>query len=160
MLTFPPTIKVTKVKASDHQKQEIISLSFPKPVVLPHPGYLSTRFSNWHPGVDIASGIGIHIHPITSGTVEEVNHGLWGYGNHIIISHTGGFKSLYGHMSKIYAKEGQQVTPENILGEVGMSGQTSGPHTHLEITKDGNYIDPLTILPEISDMPYLAQSRK
>lgn len=153
MLTFPPTIKVTKVKASDHQKQEIISLSFPKPVVLPHPGYLSTRFSNWHPGVDIASGLGMHVHAITSGIVEEVKYGLWGYGNHIIISHAFGFKSLYGHLGKMFVKIGQKVSSENILAEVGMSGATSGPHTHLEIQKDGNYIDPLTILPEIPNMP-------
>lgn len=151
MLTFPPTIKSSAVYAQE-QKQEIIAQSFPKPLILPHLGYLSTKFSRWHPGVDIATGLGMHIHPITSGTVEEVNYGLWGYGNHIIISHPGGFKSLYGHLGKMFVKIDQIVSSENILGEVGISGATSGPHTHLEIQKDGNYIDPLTILPEISAM--------
>ncbi len=157
---FPPVKPATVLAQESEQKQEIIASSFPQPISLPHPGYLSTKFSRWHPGIDIAAGLGMPIHPITTGVVEEVNHGFLGYGNYVIISHTGGFKSLYGHMSKIYVKEGQTVSSENILGEVGMSGQTSGPHTHLEITKDGNYIDPLTILPGIADMPKEEYLRK
>ena len=50
---------------------------------------------------------------------------------------------------KIYVKANQKVNSDNILGEVGLTGFTSGPHTHLEITHNGNYIDPQTILPEI-----------
>lgn len=151
--SFPP-IKPSFVRAdSQQQTVEIIASSFPQPVVLPHPGYLSASFSRWHPGVDIATGLGMPIHPITEGLVEEVNYGFWGYGNHVIISHDNGFKSLYAHMGKIYTKQGQQVTSENIIGEVGLTGHTSGPHTHLEILKDGNYIDPLTILPEVPTMP-------
>lgn len=149
MFNFPPVKQAQVLAANNEQRQEIIASSFPQPVTLPHPGYLSTRFSRWHPGVDIATGLGMPVHPITTGVVEEVNFGFWGYGNHVIISHAGGFKSLYGHMGKIYVKKGQEVTSSSTLGEVGLSGQTSGPHTHLEITHQGDYIDPLTILPEI-----------
>ncbi|MBI2040127.1 M23 family metallopeptidase [Candidatus Microgenomates bacterium] len=151
-LTFPP-VRLSTSFAQNQVQDGIIASSFPQPVVLPHPGYLSTSFSRSHPGVDIAAGLGMPIHPITAGTVEQVNFSFWGYGNHLIISHTEGFKSLYGHMGRIYIKKGQEVRSENIIGEVGLSGFTSGPHTHLEITKDGNYINPLTILPEIPDMP-------
>lgn len=152
--TFPP-VKSSHVYAQDQdlQKDEVIASSFPQSVMLPHPGFLSNKFSSWHPGVDIATELGMPIHPITSGVVEEVNFGFWGYGNHVIISHPQGFKSLYGHMGKIYAQKGQAVRSEDIIGEVGLSGFTSGPHTHLEVTHDGNYINPLTILPEIPDMP-------
>ena len=52
-------------------------------------------------------------------------------------------------MGKIYVSIGQEVTTESILGQVGLTGQTSGPHTHLEITYNGKYIDPQTILPDI-----------
>ena len=93
------------------------------------------------------------VRSITEGEVIEVNFNLWGYGNHIVILHSNGFKSLYGHLGRIFTKIGQKVATETTLGEVGMSGWTSGPHTHLEITHDGIYIDPLTILPEISYLP-------
>ena len=150
---FPP-IEQSRVQAQEQaQSQEIIAKSFPQPVILPHPGYLSTRFSSYHPGIDIPTGLGMPIHPITAGVVEQVNMGFWGYGNHVIISHPDGFKSLYGHMGRVYAKAGESVTSENIIGDVGMTGNTSGPHTHLEITHNGAYIDPLTIIPELPTMP-------
>lgn len=149
-----PPVKSSLVSASEQeQKQEIIALSFPKPLSLPHPGYLSTRFSAWHPGIDIAAGLGMPVHPITTGVVDEVEFSFWGYGNYVTISHLNGFKSLYGHMGKIYVKKGQTVTSQTILGAIGMTGHTSGPHTHLEIQKEGKYIDPQTLLPEIPDFP-------
>lgn len=148
-----PPFRQSEVLAETTQKEEIVSKAFVAPIVLPHPGYISTPFSNWHPGVDIASGLGIPIHPITSGTVEEVNFGFFGYGNSILISHPGGYKSLYAHMGRVYAKKGLLVNSDNIIGEVGMTGNTSGPHTHLEIIKDGRYINPTTILPPISEQP-------
>lgn len=148
-----PPLKESTVMAETAQKEEIISQAFVAPVVLPHPGYLSTRFSNWHPGVDIASGLGMPVYPITSGTIEEVNYGFFGYGNNILISHPGGYKSLYAHLGRISAKKGQLVNSDNIIAEVGLTGHTSGPHTHLEVTKDGQYIDPLTILPSLANYP-------
>lgn len=141
------------VHAQEEQKHQVSSAAFSQPVNLPHPGYLSTRFSAYHPGVDIAAGLGMPIHAITSGTVEEVNFGIFGYGNHIIISHNDGFKSMYAHIGKMYVIKGQAITTDTILGEIGLSGRTSGPHTHLELTHNGRYIDPLTILPELRNYP-------
>lgn len=156
--TFPP-IKKSIVHAQDEpasrgeQKQEIIASSFPEPINLPHPGYLSARFSAFHPGVDIASGLGMPIHPIYSGVVEDTIYDVFAYGHHVIIDHQNGYKSLYAHMGRVYIKKGDKVTPASIIGEVGLTGHTSGPHTHLEITKNESYIDPLTILPQIPNMP-------
>ena len=151
MLTFPPTIKLPHAFASEklEQKSEILASSFPTPVILPHPGYLSTKFSNHHLGIDIATDLGMPIHPITTGTVSEVGTHFFGLGNYVLVTHDNGFKSKYAHMGKIFVKKGQPVSSENILGEVGLSGQTSGPHTHLEVTRSGQYLDPQTILPEI-----------
>ncbi len=151
--TFPPVKRAVVHAQEDVQKEEIIASSFPEPVTLPHPGYLSTHFSSFHPGIDIASGLGMPIHPITSGVVEDTIYDLFGYGHHVIINHQNGFKSLYAHMGRVYVKKGDKVTSANIIGEVGLTGHTSGPHTHLEVTKSGQYIDPLTILPAISDVP-------
>jgi len=151
--TIPP-IKRSVAKASYQQQEgEVIAQSFSKPLVLPHPGYLSTRFSSWHPGIDIATGLGMPIHPIVDGEISDVKRDFFGLGTYVTVSHQNGFKSLYAHMGKVYVKIGDKVTSENTLGEVGLTGRTSGPHTHLEVTSNGNPIDPQALLPEIPDMP-------
>lgn len=154
VLDLPP-IRQAIIEADETgvQKIEVISDSLPEAISLPHPGYLSTKFSFYHPGVDIATGLGMPVHPIASGTVEEVIYGLWGLGHHVIITHKAGIRSIYGHMGRVYVKKGQPVATTNTLGEVGMTGRTSGPHTHLEITKNGQYINPLTILPKVPEFP-------
>lgn len=159
LLGYYPTFSYPPIKRSQvfaqvqEQKGEIVANSFAKPLNLPHPGYLSTKFSSWHPAIDIAAGLGMPIHPITDGLVNEVGFDIFGLGNYVVVSHENGFKSKYAHLGKVYIRKGGRVTSENILGEVGLTGHTSGPHTHLEITHNGNYVDPQTLLPEIPDMP-------
>ncbi len=155
VLTFPQ-VKFSHALAEEKQIQtdRIESSSFPQPVILPHPGYLSTRFSAYHPGVDIASGLDMPIHPINPGTIREAGRDFFGLGNFITVTHPNGFESRYAHLGVIYVKVGDEVTEESMLGKVGLTGNTSGPHTHLEITFQGKYIDPQTILPEIPPMPY------
>ena len=148
-LSYPPVKRSQVLAQSLEQKGVVVASSFDKPLILPHPGYLSTRFSNWHPGIDIASGLGMPIHPILDGLIEAVGHDIFGLGNYVIVTHENGFKSKYSHLGKIFAKVGQIVSSENILGEVGLTGHTSGPHTHLEITRNGQYLDPQKLLPEI-----------
>ena len=153
-----PPVKKSLVLASykatgQEQKGEIVAESFSKPLVLPHPGYLTTRFSTWHPGIDIATGLGMPIRPITNGEVSGIGRDFWGLGNYVIITHQNGFKSKYAHMGKVYVKVGDQVSQENTLGEVGLTGHTSGPHTHLEITRNDSYVNPQALLPEIPNMP-------
>ncbi len=162
---YYPTFGIPPIKRSfvlantQEQKGEIISDAFSQPVILPHPGYLSTRFSIFHPGIDIAAGLGMPVHPITAGVVEDTGTDFFGLGKYVVISHEKGYKSKYAHLGKIYVKADQEVTTENILGEVGLTGHTSGPHTHLEVTYNGRYIDPLTILPEIPDMPKIVATK-
>lgn len=151
--SIPPVRKSLVHAAYQEEKGEIISQSFSKPLVLPHPGYLSTQFSSYHPGIDIATGLGMPIHPITEGVVNETGHDFWGLGNFVVVTHQNGFKSKYGHMGRIFVKKGDRVTSENILGEVGLTGHTSGPHTHLEVTRNDNYVNPQALLPEIPNMP-------
>ncbi len=149
---FPPIKRAVVQASTQEQKGEVIANSFSKPLILPHPGYLSTRFSIWHPGIDIATGLSMPIHPVIDGEVIQVGRDFFGLGNYVEVQHEDGFKSKYGHMGKIYVKTGDKITQENMLGEVGLTGHTSGPHTHLEITHNGNYIDPQALLPEIPAM--------
>lgn len=147
--SIPPVKQASAHAATQEQKGEVIADSFQKPVILPHPGYLSSKFSSWHPAIDIAAGLGIPIHPITGGIVEGAGTDFFGLGKFVVVVHPKGFKSKYAHMETIYVNVGQEVTSENMLGEVGLTGHTSGPHTHLEVTYNGKYIDPQTILPDI-----------
>ncbi len=157
-----PPIKQSLVQAASlqEQKNEVVSASFSKPLVLPHPGYLSTRFSAWHPGIDVATGLGMPIHPITEGVVTEKGTDFFGLGNYIVVSHQNDFKSKYAHMGKVFVKIGDKVSSDNILGEVGLTGHTSGPHTHLEITHNGIFVDPQKLLPELDDMPIADLAKK
>lgn len=159
LLGYYPSISIPPIKYSSAYAHEMVEIgeiipqSFSKPLILPHPGYLSTKFSSFHPGIDIAIGLGMPIHPIIDGIVSDTGFDIFGLGNYVEVTHENGFKSKYAHMGKVYVKKGSKVTSENILGEVGMTGKTSGPHTHLEITLDGVPIDPIKILPELSDKP-------
>lgn len=152
VFAFPP-VKKSIVLAQTEQSQHIVAQAIPIVFQLPHPGYLSTSFSSYHPGIDIATGLGMPIKPVAKGVV--INHGfnLWGLGLNVEIDHGNNYRSLYAHMGRIYVKNGQPVSENDFLGEVGLTGHTSGPHTHLEIFKDGNRIDPQKLLPEIRLQP-------
>lgn len=156
ILAIPP-IQKSIAQADFTQDQYITAGTLSEAFKLPHPGYLTTSYSVWHPGIDIATGLGMPIHPILKGKVTEVHYGFFGYGNQITIEHELGYKSTYSHMSKIYAKVGDTVTQLSILGEVGLTGRTTGPHTHLEITKDDKYIDPAKVLPKVPDFATFAK---
>jgi len=149
---FPP-IKSVTVHAQAEQSQSVESQKLPLVFQLPHPGYLTTRFSSWHPGIDIPTGFGMPIKPIEEGVVTSAQFSFFGYGMMIEIDHGHDYKSLYAHLNRMFVKEGDKVSKDSLLGEVGLTGRTTGPHTHLEVSKNGVKIDPLTILPPIRQNP-------
>lgn len=156
--TIPP-VKKAIAKAEFSQEQIIEADSFKQPFLLPHPGYISTHYSRWHPGIDIATGLGMPVRPIQDGTVQEVSYGFWGLGNHVVLDHGQQVLSLYAHMGRVYVKKGDQVTPLSTLGQVGLTGRTSGPHTHLEVIRGGQHINPENILPQLPNMPLLTLTK-
>lgn len=155
-LAIPP-IKKSVVEAQFTQEQSIKGEFLTEPFDLPHPGYMSSYFNSRHPGIDIATGLGMPVRPIASGTVVEVSLGIFGLGHFVTLEHEQSIHSTYGHMGRVFVKKGDSVTKHSILGEVGMTGRTSGPHTHLEITKNGVFVDPSTLLPQL---PNIAESWK
>lgn len=111
---------------------------------------LTQRFSYFHPGMDLATSRGTPIYPTGEGKVVWVNSYSWGYGNHVLISNGTNVQSLYAHMSRVLVKPGQEVTKKTEIGEVGSTGWATGNHLHFEIYQDGTPVNPLEVLPEIT----------
>lgn len=154
VLGFPPVKKnLARAQELNQQIQQINPATLGFPFQLPHAGYITTTYSTYHPGIDICTGLGMPIKPIAPGTVTEAGFNFWGLGLVVEVDHGQGYKSLYAHMGKTYVTKGKVVDENSFLGEVGLTGHTSGPHTHLEVFKDGTRINPLAILPEIRNYP-------
>ncbi len=96
-----------------------------------------------HAGLDFAAPQGTPVYATANGTVITAGNKGNGYGNHVIINHGYGYETLYGHMVKVKSKPGQKVTRGEIIGWVGNTGKSTGPHCHYEVHKNGNKIDPV-----------------
>ena len=121
--------------------------SVQKPVI----DYVETRGFSWfHTGADLAAPTGTIVKAIMPGTVRAVNQDLLGYGIHVIVTHTEGFESLYAHLSKIKVELGQKVDLDTIIGDMGSTGFSTGPHLHLEIRQNGQLVNPADIVPGIN----------
>ena len=103
------------------------------------PFYRTQRF---HAGIDFTAPRGVEVYATADGVIEAVTSEIWGYGQHIIINHGNGFKTLYGHLSKFKVKRGQKVTRGQLIGLVGSTGKSTGPHLHYEVHKNGEKLNP------------------
>ncbi len=108
---------------------------------------LNQGFFFFHPGVDLKGEIGEPVKPIMTGVVLETQSSRFDYGNAVTIEHGNGITSLYAHLSKILVKKGDEVNHGTVIGLVGKTGHTTGPHLHLEIRDHGVAINPLSVLP-------------
>lgn len=106
----------------------------------------SQGYSILHPGYDLAALAGTRVVPIMSGVVIEAKKSWYGYGNEVLIDHQNGYKSRYGHLSQIWVKAGQEVDLATTLGLSGSTGQSTGPHLHLEIIENDRVVNPKTVL--------------
>ena len=101
---------------------------------------------SFHGGIDMAVATGTPIYPSMDGTVTTAGYNAT-YGNYVIITHHSGYKTLYGHMSKITCKKGNFVYAGSTqIGLVGSTGQSTGPHLHFTVYKNGNTINPMSVL--------------
>lgn len=131
-------------------RQEINGDLFQKPL---HSGfYFSSRYGwrqspfntarrTFHSGVDMACAEGTAIYAALPGRVAECG---WSntYGNYVIVSHHSGYRTLYGHMSRILVSRGQYVDTTTVIGRVGNTGLSTGPHLHFTVYKNGRTVDP------------------
>jgi murein DD-endopeptidase MepM/ murein hydrolase activator NlpD len=105
-----------------------------------HPWY---KIKIFHPGMDFAAPIGTDVYVTGDGIVEKVETNLRGYGNNIVVNHGFGYKTRYAHLSAFKVVLGQKVKRGDIIGEVGSTGLSTGPHLHYEVIKNNETVNPV-----------------
>ena len=119
-------------------------------------GYISSPFGgrpnpfsgygrDWHPGIDIAVDYGTPVYASAAGYVEQSG---WygGYGKYVRLSHDFGYETAYGHMSRLAVSAGSFVKKGEVIGYVGSTGYSTGPHLHFEILKYGEQVNPSSLM--------------
>lgn len=119
-------------------------------------GYVSSSFGgranpfsgygrDWHPGIDIAVDYGTPVYASAAGYVQQAG---WygGYGNYIRLTHDFGYATAYGHMSRLAVRAGSFVKKGQVIGYVGSTGYSTGPHLHFEVIKNGEQVDPYSLM--------------
>ena len=98
-----------------------------------------------HTGVDLAGSFGANVYAAESGTVQIAKSSGWngGYGQYVVIDHGNGLLTLYAHCSAVYVQPGATVRKGDVIAAVGQSGNASGNHLHIELRKNGVFLDPL-----------------
>lgn len=112
-------------------------------------GWRDSPFSagkrTFHGGLDMATSQGTPIYPALDGKVTAAGYNGT-YGNYVIITHHSGYKTLYGHMHSINCKKGNFVYTNTIIGRVGSTGMSTGPHLHFTVYKNGKTVNPTLLL--------------
>ena len=119
-------------------------------------GYISSPFGgrpnpfsgygrDWHPGIDIAVDYGTPVYASAAGYVQQAG---WygGYGKYVRLSHDFGYETAYGHMSRLAVEAGSFVKKGEVIGYVGSTGYSTGPHLHFEILKYGEQVNPSSLM--------------
>ncbi|MCD6519893.1 MAG: peptidoglycan DD-metalloendopeptidase family protein [Anaerolineae bacterium] len=115
--------------------------------VWPMSGIITQRYWEGHRAIDIGAPLGTPIVAADSGFVVAARWTNVGYGRMVIIDHRNGFKTLYAHLQVYYVQEGQSVSKGQVIGKCGSTGNSTGPHLHFEIIKDGVRRNPFIYLP-------------
>ena len=133
-------------------RQEINGDLFKRPVRSRY--YMSSRFGwrtspftgkrSFHNGVDMAAAAWTPVYAALAGRVTSAGYGTV-YGNYVIVTHHSGYSTLYGHMASIKVKTGQYVDTKSVLGWVGNTGLSTGPHLHFSVFKYGSPVNPVSL---------------
>ncbi|MBQ6780657.1 MAG: M23 family metallopeptidase [Treponema sp.] len=130
-------------------RQEINGDLFKKPIharwyLTSRWGWRASPFTgarSYHSGVDMACPQGTNIYAAMDGKVTSTGYNPT-YGNYVIVSHHSGYQTLYGHMSAILTVKGKYVTANSVIGKVGSTGLSTGPHLHFTVYKNGKTVNP------------------
>ena len=139
---------IKEIEEQEAEKNAIADINGIKLATIPVTGTISSRYgvssrirrSN-HTGLDIAAITGTPIKVMADGVVTNASYS-GSYGKLIKVDHGNGVETWYAHTSKMYVKKGQEVKAGDIIAEVGSTGNSTGPHLHLEIRLNGEHINP------------------
>ena len=116
-----------------------------------------TKARKMHEGMDFTAKTGTPIFATGDGVVERADNTASGFGNHIVIRHGFGYETLYAHLSRYKCRAGQRIQRGDIIGYVGSTGRSEGPHLHYEVHKNGKVVNPLNFYyGNISAVEYIA----
>lgn len=96
-----------------------------------------------HAGLDFTAPIGTPIYAAADGVIKDAGFNTGGYGNRVVVNHGFGYETLYAHMVRIKARVGTRVKRGEVIGYVGSTGKSTGPHLHYEVHKNGTQLDPI-----------------
>jgi murein DD-endopeptidase MepM/ murein hydrolase activator NlpD len=96
-----------------------------------------------HEGIDLTASVGTDVYATGDGVVKDVEFSGRGYGNQITINHGYGYTTRYAHLSRIDIQPGQKIKRGDIIGGVGNTGKSVGPHLHYEVRKNGTPLNPV-----------------
>ncbi len=141
-------VATSSASYGSHGSVNGIAISNPlktSPLITSRFGERSSSRSSSHTGLDLAVSLGTSIYPIASGTVVTASY-QGSYGNMIVIDHGNGVQSYYAHCNSINVSVGESVTTDTVIGTVGSTGNSTGPHLHLEIRINGVAYNPQNYL--------------
>ncbi|MEY4926648.1 MAG: hypothetical protein RI894_1084 [Bacteroidota bacterium] len=133
MLASIPSIRPVKILVKDIEALSGFGMRI-------HPIH---KIAKMHTGIDFTALSGTPIYATGDATVEEATHDGSGYGLHVVLNHNFGYKTLYGHMSVMKVKTGQKVKRGELIGLVGSTGSSTGPHCHYEVIHNNEKINPI-----------------
>ena len=101
------------------------------------------KVRKFHAGLDFTAPQGTPIYATADGRIKMAGFDNSGFGNHVIINHGYGYETLYGHMVRVKARSGNTIKRGEVIGYVGSTGKSTGPHCHYEVHRNGQPVDPI-----------------
>ena len=147
--TYEPAINIpdTYLQTTPELEESVITTT-EREYILPveRLRYVGQYYKSGHAALDLNSYVGDDVYAFTGGQVAHVESGLFGLGKYVVLDHGLGLISVYAHLRSFEIEVGDVVKTGDKIGEVGMTGYTTGPHLHFEIHDNGVAINPLTYL--------------
>jgi murein DD-endopeptidase MepM/ murein hydrolase activator NlpD len=144
----------TKYRFIWPEPQATISQPFGPSTLWYEPAY--GGYAHFHTGIDLVEPFGSPVYAADDGVVALVGSSSSGYGNYVVIAHSGGWDTLYGHLSTSVVKVGQIVTQGQVVGLEGSTGNSTGAHVHFELRINQRPVDPRPYLPPGAPSPFRA----
>ncbi|MBL6991634.1 MAG: M23 family metallopeptidase [Bacteriovoracaceae bacterium] len=127
-----------------------LNFRWPVPAASKISSFYGHRWGTKHNGIDIPARSGAHILSADTGVVVYAGKGMNGFGNIIVIAHQKGFFTVYAHNKKNFVKVNQKVHKGQVIGQVGQTGRSTGPHLHFEVRRNGHPLNPVSFFSRVA----------